>query len=421
MKTMKPNLFRQLISIAIVMCGIVFISLGILLPQVLLPVYEKNIYQYLKQPLELISNDLKDSEIANNVAYLYITSDSDIVASDNLGKIIEATPSQILSQIKARHGKFKYLGKTYYYNTSYSTYVSKISITGDEYINQIKRDVLYTIFPILLMTLLLISGLILWWSRRLVLKIEHLKEKIDNLDNDDYIDEYKYNTDDELNALSQAVDTMRLTLKQQDDYKTQMYQNISHDFKTPLTVIKSYIEAMEDGIQNKDEGAKIIKEQVVKLESKVHSLLYLNKINYIKDSKNYNKEKIDVSQIIKLSVDKFKIQKPDISWTIIIADKKTIFNGTYDMWEAIIDNVLNNFLRYAEKEIKVTIKNGHITFYNDGPNIDATILDDIFTPYKKGIKGQFGLGLSIVKKTIALFGYEINVRNEKKGVSFIIK
>ena len=37
-------------------------------------------------------------------------------------------------------------------------------------------------------------------------------------------------------------------------------------------------------------------------------------------------------------------------------DKKTIFNGTSDMWETIIDNLLNNFMRYASNQIKITIK-----------------------------------------------------------------
>ena len=98
-----------------------------------------------------------------------------------------------------------------------------------------------------------------------------------------------------------------------------------------------------------------------------------------------------------------------------------MFNGTLDMWETIIDNILGNFMRYADKLIKITIKNGKITFYNDGPNINENVLNDIFTPYTKGIKGQFGLGLSIVKKTITLLGYEIIVKNERKGVSFMIR
>ena len=49
------------------------------------------------------------------------------------------------------------------------------------------------------------------------------------------------------------------------------------------------------------------------------------------------------------------------------------------------------------------------------------VLKDIFSPYKKGLRGEFGLGLSIVKKSVQLLGYDITIRNEKKGVSFIIK
>ena len=70
----------------------------------------------------------------------------------------------------------------------------------------------------------------------------------------------------------------------------------------------------------------------------------------------------------------------------------------------------------------VLIKQGDnkIIFYNDGPNIDNNILNNIFTPYEKGINGIFGLGLSIVKKTLQLLDYDIFVKNEKKGIKFII-
>ena len=145
------------------------------------------------------------------------------------------------------------------------------------------------------------------------------------------------------------------------------------------------------------------------------------KVKMQKDLDKLKKETTDVSRVIIESVDKFKLQTPDVKWDIILQDKKCVYRGTFDMWEAIIDNLLNNFVRYANETIKITIKNNKIILYNDGPNIDPNILNDIFTPYKKGVKGQFGLGLSIVKKTIMLLGYEISVHNEKKGISFIIK
>ena len=54
------------------------------------------------------------------------------------------------------------------------------------------------------------------------------------------------------------------------------------------------------------------------------------------------------------------------------------------------------------------------------PNIDKDVLNNIFTPYEKGVRGVFGLGLSIVKKTLGLLNYDINIENVKNGVKFII-
>lgn len=413
----KTTLYRQLVSIAIIICGIIFISLGLLLPKLLLPIYEKNIYQYLKQPLELIENNIEQTEL-EDVAYIYVL-DDEIIVSENLKNIIDIDAKQILDRIDNEYGKFTYLGKTYYYYNIKTQYISKTALTNNNYLMEIRSDVMKTLLPIIIGTLLIAVGIIMLWANQLVKKIYHLKEKVDNLDNDEYVDKKQYTFDDELTSLSNAIDDMKATLKKQDEYKNQMYQNISHDFKTPLTVIKSHIEAIEDGIMDPQTGGAIIKEQLNKLEIKVHSLLYLNKLVYLKDLEKTDK-KINVKPIIESSIEKFKIQRPDVEF-VVTASGRMIFNGTHDMWEAIIDNLLNNFIRYATKEIKITFKNNKITFYNDGPHIDTDILNNIFTPYKKGIKGQFGLGLSIVKKTLNLLGYEISVVNEKKGVSFIIK
>ena len=417
MKNLKYSLLHQLIIISVVIAILLFFCLRLFLPKFLLPIYEKNIYQTLNRPINEVTTE---KVFDDDVAYIYITND-EVIVSENLSNIININHEQILKNITSKQGKFTLKNQTYYYVQVSNGYITKITLTNDKFVKQIKKDILYAIFPILFITFLIILIIIAWWSRNLVIKIEHLKEKIDNLDNDDYVDNFCYRTYDEFKVLSDAIDNMRKTIKEQDEYKNQMYQNISHDFKTPLTVIKSYIEAMNDGVQDKAEGMKIIEQQVDKLELKVHSLLYLNKINYIKDSNFSNEQLIDVAPIIEASVSKFKIQRSDIEWNVSISDKKRVFHGSDDMWEAVIDNILNNFIRYAEKEIRITVKNNRIVFYNDGPNIDDKILDDIFTPYRKGIKGQFGLGLSIVKKTVALLNYEITVKNEKKGVSFIIK
>lgn len=417
---LKHNLYRQLLVVALFIFLIIYISVAIVLPRRLVPLYEKNIYAYLKNPLDVVRNDFNTNEIESSIAYIYVNGENSY-SSSNLKEIINLEIKQILDKINNNSGKFTYKSKTYYYNTRRDTNGYKVAITDDSYIRDMRTDLLKTLFPVLLITLLFILFIVAWWSQSIADKILKLKEKVDNLDNEDYTKKYEFKADDELKVLSNAIDDMKITLQKSEEYKNQMYQNISHDFKTPLTVIKSYIEAIEDGIEDEKNGLKVINQEISKLEIKVHSLLYLNKINYIKDMENYKSGTINIVDILEFSVKKFKMTRPDIKWQINILDKKTTFKGSHDMWEAIIDNILNNFIRYAEKEIKITVKGHRITLYNDGPNIDETILSSIFTPYKKGIKGQFGLGLSIVKKTLSLLGYEVAVKNEKKGISFIIK
>ena len=300
------------------------------------------------------------------------------------------------------------------YNNGY-----KIALTNDSYINKTKSEILETIFPIVLLTCLTIGFLLVSWSSLIVKKIEKLKNKIDNIDNPDYNHIVDFKIDDEIKSLDLAIEDMRLSLINQEEYRNQMYQNISHDFKTPLTVIKSYIEAVEDEVEDKDTALAVIKEQTSKLEQKVHSLLYLNKLDYLKTQKKIELVPVDIANIINTEVEKFKFHRKELKFVVEI-DKKATFVGTVDNWETIFDNLLGNFIRYANKTIKIIVTKNKIVLYNDGDNIDEDFLEGIFTPFRKGIKGEFGLGLSIVKKTLNIMGYDIEIVNEKKGVSFII-
>ena len=422
---MKRNisLTEQLLYICILIVTIIVISLGIILPKTLLPIYEENLYNYLKQPLNFLDNidDVNNNKITSQVAYIYIKENNEVDISGNIESIIDIENlDNIIKNINKDYGKFKYKQKNYYYYNLKNSNNRKIAITDDSYISEMKKNIFSIILTIVGITFAIVSIIIILWSNKLVNRIKKLKDKIDNIDNDNYNDEIIDTYNDELHTLTLAVENMRKYLKENETYKNQMYQNISHDFKTPITVMKSYIEASEDGVETKEKSLKIIKEQLSKLETKVHSLLYLNKLNYIKDQKENLNITFDISPLINTSVEKFKVTRDDINF-IVEMDNNTTFRGSSDMWEAIIDNILNNFIRYANKTIKITIKNNKITFYNDGPNIEENILNDIFTPYEKGIKGVFGLGLSIVKKTLQFLNYDITIENVKNGVKFIIK
>lgn len=415
----KPNLTEQLLFICIVIVVIMIISLGIILPRNLLPIYEDNLYNYLGESLNILDSP-ENSKINSEVAYIYVNNEN-IYISNNLNKVIGLdSPKEILSKINKEEGKFLYNKKVYYYSTITSNNTKKIALTGSSYINDMRISIFKIILLVVGITFIIVSMVILIWSNSLVNRIKKLKEKIDNLNNDNYNHKIKYDYEDEISTLEVALEKMRVYLKEEEEYKNQMYQNISHDFKTPITVMKSYIEAFEDGVITDKEAVKVSKEQLSKLEGKVHSLLYLNKLNYFKDKKDIIKERCDVSKVVFDSVDKFSLVRNDVKFTLDIDEKNTIFKGSSEMWEAIIDNILNNFIRYANKKIKITIKNNKIILFNDGPNIDKDVLNNIFSPFEKGVNGVFGLGLSIVKKTLTFLNYDINIQNTKNGVKFII-
>lgn len=418
MKYIENRLGRQLILILVIIFDIVLVTVGFILPNLLTPMYESTIYNALKNPLDMISSDLEGRNISNEIAYLYIENDT-VYASRNYEKIVNIDKKEVLSMLDKEYGTFDYDEKPYYYYLSKHDDVIKVAIANKSYFNKIRGSFMVSVISLFLLAFLLIALIVFVWSSIVVKKIEKLKAKIDNIDNDNFDHKINFRTDDEIKSLALSIEDMRMNLKMQEEYKNNMYQNISHDFKTPLTVIKSYVEAVEDGVEDEKDALKVIKEQTEKLEKKVYSLLYLNKLDYLKDRNADKKSLIDISEVINASVEKFKYQRKDVTIRTSIDDSK--FNGTFELWETIIDNILNNFIRYAKKEIKITVKNNKLTLFNDGPAIDKNLVNDIFNPFKKGIKGQFGLGLSIVKKTLNLLNYDISIENSKKGVSFIIK
>ncbi len=419
MKSKKISLSKQLVIITILSLVIMIVSLIIVLPKSLEPFFEQTVYSYLEQPLQMFDGLDSSNKKYQNIAYIQFINGK-IYVSSNYKNVLKVDDySKLLKYIDKDHGKFIYKGKNYYYSVS-GNINRKIAITNDSYIRAIKISLFIIVIPIVIITFLIIIILLLLWSKFVVNKIKRLKLKIDNMTDETFIlEDAKYEFDDELKLLDNCIDKMKEIILSQEKYKSEMYQNISHDFKTPIMVIKSYIEAYKDGIYDEKTMLDVSQNQIKKLENKVKTLLDLNKITYLQNSYK-NDKTIEIQTTIKELIEKYKIIKKDLVYEVKCDNKKIIYNGTEDIWESIVDNLLNNFIRYAKNNITITIKENKIIFFNDGENIDKSIIDDIFKPYKKGKKGENGIGLSIVKGNCDLIGYTIIAKNKKNGVEFII-
>ena len=133
----KFSLTEQLLYICILIVSIIVISLGLILPKTLIPIYEENLYNYLKQPLNILDNiENISSKINSEVAFIYLNENTDTVTiTENLQTIVNINKlDNIIEKIDSKYGKFKQTGKTYYYYTVSSSNGKRIAITNDNYI-----------------------------------------------------------------------------------------------------------------------------------------------------------------------------------------------------------------------------------------------------------------------------------------------
>ena len=164
MKYIGSRLSRQLFAIIIIIFGIVFISLGIVLPNAMLPFYERNLYNYLSQPLYLIQENMQgNNTLDTEIAYVYRYENTQVI-SDNFTSIIPIRDiDELTSRMTNGYGKFLFFGKWYYYYKMESGGVTKFAITNSSYISKMRKELLYTILPILFITFVIVAFCLVGW------------------------------------------------------------------------------------------------------------------------------------------------------------------------------------------------------------------------------------------------------------------
>lgn len=403
------NLKKQLGYLVLISLVLSLISLVVILPKLLTPFYENNIYNLLSQPLSYQDKN------TNNIVFIVKNNNGVYVSSDFNKMIDEKYVDNILLVATNNKGKFNIDSNTYYYTKNDKV----ISITDDSYIKNLEDNLRRIILPLVSITIFIITLVLVIWNNHIVNKITKIQEKVNNLNNNNYTHSYNFTINDELNSLINSIEYMRCEINTKEEYKNDMYQSLSHELKTPITVISSYVEAANDKIITYEDAVKTIGDEIKTLSDDVNKILELNKINYLKDTME-SYEIIDITELLNEVITKYKIQRPDVNFLLDIKKINKV-RGTYDTWRIVIDNLLSNFIRYADKNIKITFKRNKMMFYNDGEAIPDNLIRDVFTKYKMGIKGNFGLGLSIVKNSLELYGYKIKVENKDNGVLFTIE
>lgn len=241
----------------------------------------------------------------------------------------------------------------------------------------------------------------------------------------------------EIDELSEALTQAQMEMVKTDELRRDLMANVSHDLKTPLTMIKAYAEMIRD-ISYKDhdkmnEHLGIIVDETDRLTVLVNDILDLSRMQSNADTLSI--ETFDLADDIKTIVNRYQIIKETEKYIInvempesikIKADKKKI--------NQVIYNLINNAINYTGEDKTVTVRvTKHKKYYlveiiDTGKGIKESEIPYIWNKYYKNDKNHqrnvvsTGLGLSIVKEILELHGYEYGVKSVlKKGSTFYFK
>ena len=308
-------------------------------------------------------------------------------------------------------------GITYYFRTAIydEDNIFIIVFTADDYLKMIGNSFNFYTQISFISLVLLGNVIILIWSKITVERVKKLSGEVALLTSNAYRVPIAINGADEITELARTIEKMRQEIEKSDKIKQEMLQNLSHDFKTPIAVIQSYAEAISDGITGPEE-AKIIIKQAEILNQKVKQLLELNKLEYLKKQQEY--EHVRIKDLIQNIVNNQKYRK-NIDFELKL-DDSTYF-GIKENFYTAFNNIVDNAIRYAKSKVVIELHQKKLTFFNDGEHIPEIFINQIFRPYEKGQKGQFGLGMSIVQRTCEHFNLKLSVQNLNQGVKFTIE
>ena len=238
----------------------------------------------------------------------------------------------------------------------------------------------------------------------------------------------------EIDDLNNVLNYACSEIKNTDTLRKDLMANVSHDLKTPLTMIKAYAEMARDINNNNEEKRKdnlnVIIDESDRLNILVNDILDLSKIESNKDTldtQEYDlvteiKEIVKRYEIIKETENyKFVLNIPNVA--IVKADKKRINQVLY--------NLINNAINYTGEDLTVKInvlelKNRYkVEIIDSGKGISKKDLKLIWTKYYKSDKNHrrnvvgTGLGLSIVKNILENHNFEYGVDSKiNKGTKF---
>jgi signal transduction histidine kinase len=284
-----------------------------------------------------------------------------------------------------------------------------------------------------------------------ILDLAGISKKISDLD---FEVKYKVNSRDEIgelgfsiNTLSDKLETTITELKQAnnelltdiqkktevDEMRKEFLSNVSHELKTPISLIQGYAEGLKENINEDEESrdyyCEVIMDEAGKMNRMVKKLLSLNELEFGNSQVNF--ERFDIVTLIHsvLSETEILFKQKEVKLHFDQTEPLYVWADEY-MVEQVVTNYISNALNHVSGpniiEIKLIPRDDlvRIAVFNTGENIPEEDLDKLWIKFYKVDKartreyGGSGIGLSIVKAIMNSLNQECGVINRPVGVEF---
>lgn len=239
----------------------------------------------------------------------------------------------------------------------------------------------------------------------------------------------------EYQELAGAIEYMATKSKNMNDYQKKFIANVSHDFRSPLTSIKGYTEAMLDGtipLEMQDKYLNIILFETNRLSKLTRNLLELNQFE--NNGLPLEISTFDINQALKMTTSAFehRCKEKRISIELIFSQKSLLVDGDIDKIEQVIQNLVDNAIKFSHHDSSIIIsiveksEKAFISVKDFGIGIPKESISKVWNRFYKSDlsrgkdKVGTGLGLPIAKEILTAHGENINViSTEGVGTEFI--
>ncbi len=279
------------------------------------------------------------------------------------------------------------------------------------------------ILAVLLLTLLL--------NRQITKPLTAITEEAKNLPKGQFVADTKNNKYLEAAELNETLSEAAVEIQKADKAKRDLIANVSHDLRTPLTMITGYGEMMLDLPNEKtDENIQVIVDESKRLNNLVNDLLDLSKMQ--ENGIILERSDFDLTGMIDTQMRKYDVYKMRDGYDIRFEPKDSAFvNADRKRMEQVFNNFMTNAINYSGEEKYIEVREDigmdtvRVSIEDHGEGIEKEKLKDIWDRYYKVDKTHFrvqngsGIGLSIVREILDLHGFQYGVTSEKgKGSTF---